>query len=607
MNRSLQIFSAVFLLGLFLVLSAYDWISPDIWFHLYLGRRILETFSVQPGDQLILQQASFVNIYWLFQMTCQAVFSLSGTVGLSAMFALLWLGIALLWIRIVGVFRRPVLGLPLALAALLACTYRFEPRPEIFSFFFLMLQIYWLVTWDFDGPIPKRNFLCYGVAEALWCNMHGFFPLGICLAGLMMVCKALSAKGLPSRSSVQLFAVAVFASFVSPLGYHTWGNVVTNWHILKDLHNAVYELMPPLGIYLKVWPVDIFWAWWIGTAVLSALYLFKGKANLFAALLAIPGLYLSATSLRNIPLAFFFGAPLVGAALRDATLLKHAKADAIAAVSTMVACLCLAVWAVQGGFYRSMPSYSGFGVHVSDAAYPVHFSRYLRETGFAGPMFNVSSDGGYLEYNFPDLRIYADSRFYDAQKALEYFSAAQNPYVFRRLIARYPFRGILLKVEENGPVVSNLLQGGDWQLAYADLHRAFFLQAPREAWNPRAFRTPDFYQGQDLSLRYQGIAAISWMQIMTSLDRPDQVVALLEAFSRSKTVPAPVLGLALNYGLRVRDPAVLARSVALRPKMSSMNRTEEQAVDKLMGAAAGYREEEPALPASHEVPVHGIK
>jgi hypothetical protein len=586
MKRSLAILSSLALLTLLLVLSAYNWTGPDIWYHLYLGRRVLETFSVQPTDNLIVQQASFINIYWLFEVICQTVYSWSGPLGVSALFALLWVGIGWLWMRIVGVMRAPVLGLPLALVALLACSYRFDARPEIFSYLFLTLQIYWLCTWDLEAPLPWSRLLCFGAIEALWCNMHGYFPLGVCLVGLRVLCGALEAKGLPSRNLLKLLAVTILCSIASPLGYRTWEHVAVNWRILKVMHYSNAELLPPVGIYLKVWPVDLFWAWWALVALLAVRYLCKGKQALFVALLALPGLYLAASSLRNIPLAFLFAAPLVGTALRDARFGREAQTQNTAAIAAAVVSLLLSVSVVLGDFYRSIPSVSEFGVRVSEASYPVDFGRYLAETGFAGPLYNQSSDGGYLEYHFPALRLYADSRFYDTTLNAEYYAATKDPYVFQRIINRHPFQGILLNADDNALILSTLIKSNDWQLAYADLHRAFFLKSPASAWDGRALRRPQYYQGQDLSLKFNGKAAISWMRIMTSLDLPDQVVALLDAFSSARTVPAPVIGLALKYGMAVRNPGILARAASLRPKLYTPNPAEREAVDRLMEAAS---------------------
>ena len=72
------------ILALLLVLLLCNtWFGPDIWYHLYLGGRIAQTFQAQPSDHLFLRQAGFVNFYWLFQLIVRGAYAVGGIHGVS--------------------------------------------------------------------------------------------------------------------------------------------------------------------------------------------------------------------------------------------------------------------------------------------------------------------------------------------------------------------------------------------------------------------------------------------------------------------------------------------------------------------------------------------
>ncbi len=116
-----------------ILLLCHEWFGPDIWYHLYLGGQVARTLTAQPPDRLLLHQPDFLNLYWLFQLVVRAAFGLGGIPAVSLLFLALWAAILAVWLRTAGVLRIGAIGPWLALAVILVCQVRFEPRPEIFS------------------------------------------------------------------------------------------------------------------------------------------------------------------------------------------------------------------------------------------------------------------------------------------------------------------------------------------------------------------------------------------------------------------------------------------------------------------------------------------
>ena len=111
--------------------------------------------------------------------------------SVSCLFLALWAAILAVWLRTAGILRIGAAGPWLALAVILVCQVRFEPRPEIFSYLFLALQICWLAAWEMDRAASPWTLGRFAAVEALWANMHGYFAFGPLLVGLRLVATAL--------------------------------------------------------------------------------------------------------------------------------------------------------------------------------------------------------------------------------------------------------------------------------------------------------------------------------------------------------------------------------------------------------------------------------
>jgi hypothetical protein len=578
------------ILALLLVLLLCNtWFGPDIWYHLYLGGRIAQTFQPQPPDHLFLRQPGFVNFYWLFQLIVRGAYAVGGIHGVSFLFIGVWACALIVWLITVGAFRAGAWGPPLALFALIVCQTRFEQRPEIFSFLFLALEIRWLAAWKLEEAPSWRTFACFALLQAVWCNMHGYFIFGPALVALRI------AGWLPNcrkddRSELQpgwlalwaLLGLMLVASVASPFGLRNWQEVALLGNFLSLMHFRISEFLPPTGgPPLRLWPVKLFWCYW-GCVAAGGIYVAATAARreLFALLLAATGLYLSAGAFRNIPLVVFFSAPLVGSLLFKLARIRIPERTAAAAFCAAGLAFC--VWVVTDGFYRSTNSPSAFGIAESEYAYPTRFAEYLRATGFHGSIFNQSSDGGYLEFHFPDLRFYADSRFVDTPLVRGYFTAFSDPRAFRVLQRRFAFDAALLPIITCRPVIAALLRAPDWRLAYADLHRAFFVNLRSPVGAAAPVFPPQFYRGEDLSHPEFGNAAVEWVSLFAEIDDREHLVQVLTQLEQAPRVPLGVFELALDYARKSSAPEILAIVRTLRPKLIANRPRDGEDIDWLL-------------------------
>jgi hypothetical protein len=586
-SRALRWFPWAAIAVLLAVRLCHEWFGPDIWYHLALGGRIARAGSAQPADNLILQQPGFVNVYWLFQLLVRGMFALDGLVGVSALFIACWCAAFACWLRTTGAARSMPWGVGLALAAVLVCQTRFEERPEVFSFLFLALQINALARWDLAAA-PRRNALVsFTLVQVLWSNVHGYFVFGPLLVAAKLVGVAVGtpradwSRVRPAWRGLWLLAVlTVAATLISPFGLRNWGGVLTLWNFFGVMRREVQEFLPPTGAFMALWTVKLFWLGWAAT-LLAALYVLFAAARreAFALLLAAAGLWLSATSFRNIPLLVFLSAPLTSVVLQRLTAFR--PFEKLGALAVGAAALGFALGAVTGAFGPS-----SFGIRESPSASPIRFADYLRTDGFHGTLFNHPADGGYLEFYFPALRLYGDSRYVDAEPVRKYFAALRRPEAFRQLDERHHFDAALFKITESRAVLRALANDPRWRLAYADLHRALLVNLSSPAGAAARVRHLAFYRGEDLTVHVNGESALQWAVLFAEANDPDDLLRVLHALGAAPRIPAAVIETGLRYGLAVHNASVLAAARMLRPKMIVAKPADAEVIDRLLSQAA---------------------
>ena len=581
---------------LYALLLSSSWVTPDIFYHLELGRRVLAGGGFQPPEPTCVTQPGFVNFYWLFQVVVQPLYA-SGGAALVGWFLVL-AGLAAAWTSFdtAGYFRRPAPGRPLALAAVLILQHRVDPRPEALSFLFLALLVRWLTLWEFSRGLGAGRVALVGLVTVAWTNLHGYFAFAPLLVGLRLLESLAARRGAAERRSlILLLLVTAVATFVSPFGAGAWRGVFALWGTLSALGGEILEFGPPTGLFLRQWTVWVFWAAWVAVLGLLIHAMIRRRLSIFELGTAAAGLYLSAGAARNMPLLVFLAAPLVGTtlAIGDGASMARGKGrwrmGVWPLVPTAVAFL-LCGWVVQGGFHRSLRLETGLGPRLEPHAYPVAAVDFLRrlpgegspgEAGFAGTIFNSAADGGYLAYELPGVRPYMDSRYVDLAPVQTYFAALRDPEAFDLLDRKHRFNGVMLKVADSPDLARALLSRGEWRMLYADLHRVVLVRRAGP-WGSSAPAAARIYQGEDLGRLVNGRAAIEWMRVLVSLGRRELVLAALSDFGRASGIPSFVLQYPLEAAGRAGDGEMVERIRALRPRMISLRPEDARTVDRLL-------------------------
>jgi hypothetical protein len=175
---------AILLAGVAFILACYPLFDGDIWWHLASGQWILQHGPPQ-RDPFTFASADrqWIDLHWLFQVVSYLAFEAGGVTGVIFLAATA-AAISVLvgsWCKAPGAsFVVVLLGWVPALAL---TSFRFSPRPEIFSL--VLLAIYLAVL----GRLDDRPRLAWAlpILQVAWVNTHALFVLGPVLVGFRLV------------------------------------------------------------------------------------------------------------------------------------------------------------------------------------------------------------------------------------------------------------------------------------------------------------------------------------------------------------------------------------------------------------------------------------
>jgi len=391
---------------LFAATSALHFLSGneadnDLWVHLLIGRRILDSGAIPRTDDLSFTAAGapWVDHEWLAQVAMFSVFD-----GFGA--TLLWLlklaaGLTtayLVWSSIRrrnGILAIDAFTLVLALAAM---ARGFATRPQVFSYLFVAALL-WLL--DRQRGEPLRAGIAIPLAAVwmcAWANLHGAFIVGLGILGLWAISPPW--RDLPTR--LALPAVGLLAACVNPYGpwlfTYIWGEL--------SMPHPLTEWQPVRFGDPAQWPS---WIALIAVTATAPLARVLRESPWRLALVVITA-YLALRHQRHVPLfALCVATPLADQlnhlAERFSLHLSDGAVRIVAAATVVMALLQLALFTTRVTGDRATL------VFEADD-YPVNAVRYASLNDLRGDMALPLDWGGYALWHLsPEIKVSMDGRF----------------------------------------------------------------------------------------------------------------------------------------------------------------------------------------------------
>lgn len=469
--------------------------NNDVWWHMAVGRQILETRSFITTDpfSFTLGGTPWVPQSYLAGILFYLCYTAGSAPALIVLRALLVLALFLLMIRMIARAGFPLsLVAPLLLLAALTVNSRFIIRPHLFEYLFLAIMLGWLLA-----PHKRRGAAWYLVpafVQIAWVNTHPSFFLGPLLALVFFagegVAKLLGRRapflGSPAAQSfewkpaVMLVVVLLAACVVNPAPLKFLAQPL-NGEQRELLTSYTLEWRSPFDPMLRGAP---FHPWFELLLACAGACFLLGARRLHLSSLLLTGicaaLALSAHRFRfefavvAVPLMILqLGDSRAGALL--AGTLGGTGGRTVAVRVTVAVVLC----GMLLGTARP-PFVIGGG--TADR-YPRQAFEFLRGEHVGQRPFHPIGFGSFLIwYLYPERRTFIDGRNYSASLYRDFLDCQTDPAGFNRITNAYDLDAFIIPAPDRAdPGMTNvhrfLVDSPLWRLVYIDRIASIFVRS----------------------------------------------------------------------------------------------------------------------------------
>lgn len=389
--------------------------DPDFWWHVRTGRWILENGRLPSQDLYTFTAAGhpWLDHEYLTEIVMWLLFKNGGFLAISVLFAALTYAAFVLIYRTADSGRRPYVipGLAIALAAIAGAPI-WGPRPQMITFFFVCLQLYWLRGY-LAGRSRAINY--FPLVLILWANLHGGFVVAFAFFGIAIASELVGLILDPSnpahparlKTLAKVTVVSLAAVLATPHGLSVYLNPLETLTSTAQRANIVEWFSPNFH--------ETFLLPYLAMVLLVIVLFAIRRPSAYDLLLTVATLALSLESVRHIALFIAAVTPILIAHLsetwteestRRGMRLPRADPSPLFAAVTVVALLVIA--GATG--VRVFNQLSQQQAQIAKQ-YPVAAADFLQRHPELGTrMFNSYGWGGYLVYRFypdPNRRVYA--------------------------------------------------------------------------------------------------------------------------------------------------------------------------------------------------------
>ena len=381
--------AAIFACPALLCLSVRSVADPDIWWHLRTAEWILQHHGAPRVDLYSSSNAGqpWAAYSWLFEVLTFKLFQFFGLRGVLGYTVAMVLAIVAALRHLIARLQPDFsLVILLTLASFFAMGHVYTPRPWLFTFLFFILEVDILMQVRRTGRV--RELVWLPLIFALWANIHIQFIDGLLVLGLA-VAEALLARRKPGDGTALTIpaAFAVLGGSVLATLFNPYG-----WHIYR----VAYDLASQPGVMDKIQELQaIPFRGFLDYLVLffalaaTASLAYTRRFPVFETGLLMFGAFVSFRSQRDVFVIATASAVILASTLPG----RHSpvRLSRFAATYAAVAAALIAL----AGFRLLGVTNDGLEKRVA-ASLPVDAVNAIRARGYAGPVFNDFTWGGYL-------------------------------------------------------------------------------------------------------------------------------------------------------------------------------------------------------------------
>ncbi|MBP9714925.1 MAG: hypothetical protein KBD52_00315 [Candidatus Pacebacteria bacterium] len=369
---------------------------------------------------------------------------------------------------------------------------RSAARPEMFSYFFIVLYLYIFYLFE-KNPNTKKIFWLIPL-QLLWTNMHLFFGVGILLIGGFLFERfVLNFKHLrKDKNTLKLGIVFIFmvlTIFLTPYGiggaiHSLRVNTSSDFPISSSETQSIKEInnkIPPIdNIPITIFPTL---AILLGISFLIRYrrgLSFKNLA-LFYLMASIGTVFVALNVIRSLPMFAIIFLLAVSSNL-DGFFVEikekfEKKFPEIKKVFYIILVLVFVFILIYITFFarKIISPYGELGVGLAPRSHDM--GNFFKDNKLKGPIFNDTDIGSYLIYHlYPEEKVFVDNRFGDAYPATffknVYQPMAKDEEEWKRLSEIYQINTVIFYQYDAGSGARDFLfrriYDPLWAWVYAD-------------------------------------------------------------------------------------------------------------------------------------------
>ena len=452
--------------------------DPDLFGYLASGRLFVEQGGLTTQDPFAYTSAGF---HWVTFDTASHVllwlaYRFAGPIGLITLKCLVG-GVALAFLAaaVSAACGKPHVWVPVFVLCASAVSRFFLFRPQLFTFAFFAVFV--AVLFRHLAGRPARLWVL-PLVMLVWANLHGGFVAGLGAIGLAIAICA--SQRMPTKPLWTALGSCVAVTFVNPMGPKLWGYVVTE---LAHGTNRRYTVeWGPASLGTDAWSAVTLTL--IAAALLGVTWFACTNApssvrttRLACALSAVPLVVMAYVSVRHVPLAAIWAAPVIARLASDALESAAFRRVWFAFQGLAVLPACLTAMFVFGS---PQPVISADGGALG-SRHPCSATEFLKANRLSGNVFAPLWWGSYLTWElYPSIRVSMDGRnisLYPDRMVVENFDFYLNDASEADLDAPLRYATNFVLVPADSPVLSRLATDRRWRQVFRDGDAALFARS----------------------------------------------------------------------------------------------------------------------------------
>lgn len=476
-----QLWAFACLAGVFIRLCRAVVMPHDFWWHVRVGKWILENGYVPDRDLFSFTRAEqpfgYV-LYWLADVTLYLLLRAGGLplVIFSCALVITTAYGLLLWLNVRtsdGDVRWAATATLLAAGVGMSS---WSTRPQVLSFLLFALTLFLIekhAAESAEAPgyrSGSRPIWLLPPVFALWANVHGGFVIGLALLASFVLTSLWEWRrgrtGRPTALAASA-ALSLVATLVTPAGPRTLGfalSVISH----PAVREWTMEWMPPT---LQTPTGLVFFAFVTIWLLSLAAGRYRPNAHEYVRYLLFGGLALLAV--RNVSWFGFVAAPSLAAALSrwsaNRTSRSTAKGADRLAVNRVLALALAAAAVLSLPWFRPLSPLPQWRPYVSPDT-PVRATSYLRTLPGPRRVFHSDAYGSYMIWASPEIPVFTDTRIdlYPPEQWSDYLAVSYARYDWKEILARYRIDTLFLDREVQQSLIAAASADPDWEPRYED-------------------------------------------------------------------------------------------------------------------------------------------